>query len=68
MSLYAETILQMMLRGNSWVNLHASQGRLSGSSLLRSDGSEDNQTGRLSHMGGGQKQLKGGAIRLERLD
>ncbi len=41
-------------------NLHASQGRLSELSLLRSYGSQDSQTGRLSCMSSGQKQLKRG--------
>jgi hypothetical protein len=48
----------------SWGNLrgilHASQEGLSESSPLRSDGSRDSQIGRLSHMNGGQNQLKWG--------
>ncbi len=45
---------QMELKGN----LHASQGGLSGSSPLRSNGSQVSQIGRLSFMSSGQKQLK----------
>jgi hypothetical protein len=50
----------MNLRGNSRGNLFASQGRLSGSSQLRSVGTQDSQAGRLSRVSAGQKQLQGG--------
>ncbi len=40
-----ETVLQMNFRGNSRGNLHESQGGLSESSPLRSDGSWDSQMG-----------------------
>jgi hypothetical protein len=43
--IYAETVLSMTLRGNPWGNLHANQGRLPGSSPLRSDGSCSRQSG-----------------------
>ncbi len=46
----AETVLQMKRRGNSRWILHASQGGLSESSLLKSDGSQDGQVGRLNRL------------------
>jgi hypothetical protein len=42
-STFAETVIQMTLRGNSKGLLRASQGGLSGLSPLRSDGSQDSQ-------------------------
>jgi hypothetical protein len=48
----------MTLRRNSRENLQASQGGLSGSSLLREDGSLDGHTGRLDQVRGVQKTLK----------
>jgi hypothetical protein len=55
--IYAETVLSMNLRRNSRGKLHASQGGLPGSSLLRLDGSCGSQAGRLSHMSHGHKTL-----------
>ncbi len=62
--IYVKTVLQMNLRGNSRGILHVSQGGLSKSSPIRSDGSEDSQTGRLSHVSSAKSNSRG-AIRLE---
>jgi hypothetical protein len=48
------------LRGNLRGKLHEGQGRLSGWSPLRSDGSPDSQAGKLDRVSGGQRELKGG--------
>ncbi len=60
---YVKTVLQMNLRGNSRGILHVSQGGLSESSPIISDGSQDSQTGRLSHVSWASNSR--GAIRLE---
>jgi hypothetical protein len=54
-----ETILQMKLGGTEGYKLHEGQGGQSESSPLRWDDTRDNQTGRLSCMSSGHKQLKG---------
>jgi hypothetical protein len=50
----------MNLRGNSRENLNESRVGLSGLSPFRSDGSQDSQAQRLSHVSSGIKQLKSG--------
>jgi hypothetical protein len=46
-------------------NLYESQGGLPGLRPLRSDGSQESQAGRGDRANGCQRQLEGGAIRLD---
>ncbi len=55
---------QINLRANSKGTLHESQRGLYGLSPLRSDGSLNNQAGRLNQKSGGQSNSRG-AIRFE---